>query len=456
MFRLLRLFPLIGAMALVASCVQLRAESTSSLPLPENLFPELKGILEAAVKQSPRMIVRNAENAIAEQNRIVARSGQLPSASAFVNYYPWQRDDRADLPAPTNTRKFFYFVNVSQPIYHWGALESNTRIGELQKKITEGQTAEAYRLFVQEIRSMYLSVILRKMMLTRAQLNLGITQDQLSVAQGKLDKKVIAEGEMFAPRLNNDQAILAVDRATEDYENAKATLAKLTGTLPLADTNIPSEIPAISSSQEAFASYLASFNAQREPRSYYLDNLRNQIEVEKLNYKIADTRLLPKFNLVVGASQDEQSYTSNIAAKYKVQSTYAGVQLNWAIFDGFAARATKAASEQRRRQAEQNYEDAVRNLSDQARNSYKQLGFSARSMEINTRVLGSAEGVYHSKQDDLKRGLASDAEVNAARLAYVDAQLVALNSRFEYLMKSGDFLSTILEDPALANLSGAR
>ena len=59
-------------LALAARLPAARAETyaSSSLPLPETYFPALKGILEAAVKQSPRMIARNAENASAEGNRI--------------------------------------------------------------------------------------------------------------------------------------------------------------------------------------------------------------------------------------------------------------------------------------------------------------------------------------------------------------------------------------------------
>ncbi|MDB6093571.1 MAG: outer rane efflux protein [Verrucomicrobia bacterium] len=429
-----------------------QAQDKSTLPLAENFFPQLKPILEAAVKQSPRMISRAAENAIAEQNRIGARAPRLPSAGGFLSYNPWQRDDRADLPAPTDTKKFFYNFSITQPVFHWGALASNARLGELQLKITQGQTAEAYRMLVLEIRSLYLSAVLRKMILTRSQLNLGISQDQLTLAQSKFEKKVISESDLFGPRLTYDQAVLAVDRATEDFDVAKNALAKLSGTPVLSDSQIADDIPSFPAAQEAMNAYLAKYTAQSEPRSFSLTALHDQVEIEKLNYKIAATRLKPKVNAVVGTSQDEQSYTSNIAAKYKVQSTYVGVQVSWSIFDGFAAHSAKAISLLRRRQAEQSYDDAVTTLNTQVRSSVKQLGFSARSMEIAGRVLGSAEGYLHGRQDDAKRGVASDSDVNAARLGYVDAQLNAFNARFDYLIKSQDFLSMILEDPAIANL----
>jgi outer membrane protein TolC len=452
--RFLRLLAFALALSGLVISSQAQTRDPSSLPLPENLFPDLKGILEAAANQSPRMIARNAENSIAEQNRLIARSGLLPSVGASLQFNPWQRDNRSDLAQPTDTKKFYYNLSLTQPLFHWGALRNGSRIGELQEKIVQGQTAEAYRLLAQEIRAQYLGLILRKVILSRAQLNLSITADLLAAAQGKFEKQVISEGEMFMPRLNHDQAVLAVDRNTEEFESAKTAFAKLTGAPRLNDAQIPADIPSVTTASDALASILADYTSHKELKSFYLDTLRNQIAVEELNYKVATTRLKPKLNLIVGASQDQLSYTSNIAAKYKVQSTYLGVSVYWPIFDGFATRSVVANSLTRRRQAEQVYADAVANLSEQTRSQLKQLSFSARSLEMANRMLGSGESYVQSRQDDVKRGLASEAQLNAVRLLYLDAKIAAFNARFDYLIKTGDFLSLLLEDPALVNLTG--
>ena len=454
MLRLPRLIAT-GLILLGAFFASSRAQSTNTaaLPLPENYFPELKGILEAAAKQSPRMILRNLDNVIAEQSRIAARSGQLPTVGGFLQYNPWQRDRRADLPEPTDTKKLYYNLSLNQPLFHWGALQNNTRIGELQAKITQGQTAEAYRGLAQEIRGTYLQLVLKKLLLARTQLHVEITRDQLAVAQTKFEKKVISEGDLFMPRLNHDQAILSYDRALEDFDSTKRTFAKLTGTPAIDDNQIAGGIPTITPAPDLLGAILATHVSKQDWNSYYLETLRKQLEVEKLNYKVAANRLRPNLNMIVGVSQDEQSYTANIANKYKLQSTFVGFQVSWSIFDGFAAHSAVASSDARRRQLQQTYEDAQTSLSDLARAQFKQIEFSARSMELANRLLGSAEGNLAGKKDELARGLASEAEVSNARLGFLDAQINAFNSRFDYLMKTGDFLSMILEDPALTNLA---
>ncbi len=424
----------------------------NSLPVPENYLPALKGILSTAVSQSPRMVARNAENAAAEGNRLVMRAGQLPSVSGYFNYYPWDRQVRADLPEPTTSNKLAYNLSLYQPIYHWGALQNNTRIGELQLRMAQGQTAEGYRILVQEIRSLYLQLIIKKAALGKARLSLQMAEDNYAVSQTKLEKKVISDADMFVPTVNRDKARLAGDQATEDYDNAKSIFAKLCGTPVLSDDQIPNEVPELGGSGPDFAPMVASFTSQKELNSYNLRNLGDQIEVEKLTFENLDTRLRPKLNFVLGTSQDQQSYTTNIANKYEVRDYFAGVQVTWTLFDGFATKGAKNSSLARRRQLEQSYQDASANLSEQARRQLKLIGFARRGMDIADRLLSSSTGAVRDRKADAARGLASENDVNAYQLNYQESRISAFAARSDYLMKTADFLSTLLEDPALSNL----
>ena len=451
------------ALCTAAACIALPgvrsqpyATDPSSLPLPETYFPALKDILNTAVSQSPRMIARNAENAAAEGSRIVAKSGQLPTFGGYVEFYPWQRDWRADLPRYSDVNRLNYNVSINQPIYHWGALQNTTRIGELQLRMTQGQTAEGYRILVQEIRGQYLALVIKKAALARARLSLKMAEDNFAVSQTKLEKKVISEADMFMPRLGLDRAKLTADRAEEDYNDGRSVFAKLCGTPVLSDSQIPDEIPDPVAPPPAYDAMLAEFTSQKEPNSYNLKYLSDQIEVEKLSYENISTRLRPQLNFKIGTSQDQTSYTTNLAAKYRLTSIYTGFAVNWSIFDGFATRGAMASSLARRRQLEQSYKDMSANVADQARRQLTQVGFARRGMEIANQLLQSSAGALQYRKADAARGLASEADVNTFQLSYQEAQLNAFSARFDYLIKTGEFLSSMLKDPALANLPGPK
>jgi outer membrane protein TolC len=452
LIRLLAVGTAIACLAATGARSQPYATDPSSLPLPETYFPALKEILSAAVSQSPRMVARNAENAAAEGNRIVMRSGQLPSFGGYFGYFPWERDWRADLPRYADVNRMNFNFAINQPIYHWGALQNTTRIGEIQLRMTEGQTAEGYRILVQEIRGQYLALVIKKAALAKARLSLHMAEDNVAVSQTKLEKKVISEGDMFLARLGLDRSKLATDQGEEDFNYTKLYFAKLCGAPALSDSQIPDEIPDAMGQAPALEPMLSTYTGQKELNSYNLRYLSDQIEVEKLTYQNITTRLRPQLNFQIATSQDQTSYTTNIAAKYRLTSIYTGFMVNWSIFDGFATRGAAASSLAHRRELEQSYKDLSANLTDQARNQLKQVGFARRGMEIANRLLESSSGALRDKKADAARGLASDVDVNTFQLAYHEAQISAFSARSDYLMKTADFLSTLLQDPALANL----
>jgi outer membrane protein TolC len=211
-------------------------------------------------------------------------------------------------------------------------------------------------------------------------------------------------------------------------------------------------VPAITPSLSALQSVAAVFTGQSEPTTYSLQTLRDQIESERLTYKVADARLRPKLNAVVGTTQDEQSFTIDPGAKYEVQSNFAGISVSWAVFDGFATRSLKRSSLARRRQLERNYEQQSEAAIEGVRSQMQQLEFAARHLAIVEKLLGSAEGYVGQRTDEMKRGVASDTELNAARSAFYTTQITAYAARNEYLMLSAKLLSTTQNDPAVPNL----
>ena len=71
--------------------------------------------------------------------------------------------------------------------------------------------------------------------------------------------------------------------------------------------------------------------------------------------------------------------TINVAQKYKVNSYFGGISVNWSIFDGLAAGAAERNALARRRQVENDYRSLTEQLAQQAQTQVKQINFSARS-----------------------------------------------------------------------------
>lgn len=428
------------------------AAPKSEWTLPEEQFPALKSLLDIALSQSPRMLARSTEEAIAEANRISARAAQLPSLSGYYNYYPWYRDQREGENVVRYSERNTYAFTISQPLYHWNALRNSTRIAELHQQISTTQTANTYRILVNEVRSQYLQLAVKKALLRRARFAQQQAEAALALANEKLERNIFSSSDMFHPRLNVEQAALATDRAQEDYDMSRSLLGKLCGTSPIADSDVPEIVPELTATQDELAVLTTIVDDGPDQRPFPLRIIDDQIEIESRSYEIAKVRLRPKLGLILGASQDQQSYTANIGQRYGVASFYAGVGISWTIFDGFASKGSKMASQARRRQLERTRKELSENLIDEARSKLRLLQFSARNLAISERLFNATKSGVARSKENIDRGLGTEDDLRAAEYRLAQAHVETYSARIDYMMKLCDLLSFLQLDPALENL----
>lgn len=418
---------------------------------PERLFPQLDVILKQTVAQSPRMVNRALDLEMAEQDRISARAAILPSVAGSYRLVE-ARDDRSDLTDPTNVAKQYYDFSLTQPIYHWGERKNTARMGEIRNQMSKGQYRDAYRLLANEVRTLYLTLILDKVRVTRADFYRDYTVNQQKLAEEKLAKRVIAESQIFNIRLDAERAQIAAEQTRFNFENNKASFARLTGGAVPKDEEIPDEIPPVPAQGDAIQHLLAGFLAQKDPPTAEAENYRQSLSIEKLNLANQKTRLRPKFNLVLGASQDEQSYKVSTTQKYKVQSFYGGVSVYWTIFDGFAAGASVRSYNAKIRQMENDYRGLTERLAQQAQTQAQSLNFATRLAVIADRLYEAGRSGLRSRQEDFRRGVISEEDVSLTQLTTYDSKYNAMASRGDYYGQLAAFLGTVMDDPVLANL----
>ncbi len=416
--------------------------------LAENVLPQLEPVLTAAAQQSPAMLNRTLDLEIAENNRIQSRAGLLPNLGGYASYMK-SRDTRADLAGRLEVTKVAYNFSINQPIYHWGERSNLLKISEIQASITKGLYQEGYRALAQTLRNDYMRLIVLKLMVQRGAAYADFTKRQMAKEEIRLAQKVISEVQIFPVRLAAEQAQLIYERTQFDFEMAKLSFSRMSGLPPLSDNEIPDSIPVLGYDAAPYDRLLAGFLSQKELPAIEAVNMRKQLESAGLGLANTKTRLRPKFNFVVGISQDEQSYTINVAQKYRVNSVFAGISASWTIFDGLAAQAAVRNDLARLRQMKTDYKVLNERLAQQAQTNLRLINFSARNMSITDRALLSGESNLKTKQEEFGRGVSSEDDVSLARITLYDAQINAGNGRCDFLNRVGDFLGTIMADPVL-------
>ena len=419
--------------------------------LPEDVFPALRPILEQAAQQSPQMVSHNLELLVADGDLQQAKAGLYPSLSGFYQYSQTS-DQREDIVDRLKTDKTYYNLTFTQPLFHWGERVNNAKIGEIRREIADENYSEAYRLLANQIRASYLSLIMGKIGINNAAYSLKLAEEALASAEDRLKKKVISEGSIFQTRIAADQARLADETAAWDYELSKQNFSQLTGQSAPSDYAIPSEIPGLLESKDKVNAMLARFLSQAKPETAAVRIARKQVAVSDLTFKNQRTRQRPKLSFVAGISQDEQSYTSNIAQKYGLESQYVGLQVSWNIFDGFATRGAIASALARKRIAEHSYKQLTETLAQDARKAAKAVELAQRQLAISERLLNNAGNFLSYTKEDFKRGQSSEAEINAAQASYNASKNSTNSSRYIYLMRVSEFASLIAEDPMMGQI----
>ena len=419
--------------------------------LPEDVFPALRPILEQAAQQSPQMVSRNLELLAADGDLKQAKAGLYPSLGGFYQYSQ-TTDQREDIVDSLKTDKTYYNITLTQPLFQWGERVNNAKIGKIIRDIADENYSEAYRLLANQIRASYLSLIMSKIGINNATHGLKLAEEALASAEDRLQKKVISEGAIFQTRIAADQARLADETAAWNFELSKQDFSKLTGQPAPSDYAIPSEIPGLIESKDKVDALLTRFLSQEKPETAAVRIARKQVLVNELTYKNQRTRQRPKLSFVAGISQDEQSYTSNIAQKYGLESKYVGLQVSWNIFDGFATRGAVASALARKRMAEHTYKELTETLAQDARKAAKAVDLAQRQLAISERLLNNAGNFLSYTKDELKRGQSSEAEINAAQAGYNATKSSTNSSRYIYLMRVSEFLSLIAEDPMVGKI----
>lgn len=423
--------------------------------MPEQIFPALDPVIAQALSKSPRMLLRQLDLRVAAGDLIQAKSNYYPTLSAFYQNTRTE-DRRQDLSGTLSTKKTYYNLQFTQPLFYWGERRNNVRVGEIRSMITAKQYADAYRTLAQEIRAAYLSLVLHRGQLVAARFSSKLADQALKSGEERVAKKTMAEGAIFQLRIAAEQNALSVESLESSFIQAKDNYATLTGQPAPEEDQIPDRIPHLNYDKSIVDHLLGSFLAEAEPETPSMEAMRQQVTIDDLSYRNQRKRLLPKLNLVAGVSQDEQSYTINSGLKYGVRSTYAGVQVNWSIFDGFATKGAIASALARKRQSEENYRNSAEALRHQAQNAARAIDLAYRQMAINDRLLTSGQDFLKFRKEDFKRGQASETDVNGAQAAYNSAVVSANMARYNFLMREAEFVSLIARDPAMNNLNSTQ
>ena len=422
-----------------ASPVRAVGADTGGVVLPEEVMPQLRPLLETALRQSPRVLERNLDLAQSEADTYMARASSLPSVAGYASYQV-QREKRVETEGTSNNEKLYYNFAVNQAVWHWGALEAARKIARIDRELALIHYGEAYRALAGEIRSSYLGLILGKLGLRNAEHLQRLAEENLKRQRTRYEAKQVTYGEIVQGQLLVDETSLSARRARVDFDFALAAFRALIGDAGFGEDAIPDAIPDVPQAPDVVSVVANSLLDSHET----IRAAEKEVAKAKLGRVGPRFNLYPKVSLVAGVSRDEITRDIVMNTKYQVDTWYAGAQVNWALFDGFSTKGLKLAALTRLRRAENRLANLRESLGRTLERERLNIGFTWDAYQLAKTRLEMARGGRDYARYQLDRGEASQEEVDQAQsnlnLYMYAAQLALVNyftANVQYLSSQG-------------------
>jgi outer membrane protein TolC len=463
--KLIRRYALVVAMIWIAAAGTARPapdrDAISQLQdaLPERSLPGLDALLRRALVHAPEIIMREWALAEAEANTLVARAPMLPRLEAWANAgatYEQRKNGAYEINGQTihanNSDRILaavlYNVGFYQPVFHWGALAGNYQIGKLRQAIAARNIAEVRRLLALDLRRRYFDLMLAKNGLQIARRNQARGEEEYRQMEQLIADGTQAAGAIDGPRRNLDIIRPEVRRQEVEYNMLRESLLRLAGVTEADLDTLPEALPPFGNLDDALATLV---NTQTIAISNNLADLKDQIEVERLNYKIQKTRLWPKFGLNLSVTQENRSPDNNVLGpKSLITSWNAFGTVNWRVFDSQETKGLQLASLNRLRALEMRRVQTEKQEGGEREVEALRLQLQWERLKNTEMDLARARVVLETTEHDFANGWAPSRAVEDTRVHLANVLQQTNAERAAFASALAACLSNRGRDPAVA------
>jgi len=414
-------------------------------PVPESLFVELRQVLAGLPCNAPTALISEEDKAAAKGQRLADRSHRLPRAAGTLGV---QREAKTR----GSLSEFIYRTvpvlgaEVTQPIFHWGALEARSEMGDLRVEAAQYQYEGTMRGLVLEVRRRYLDILIQRARLALLEQNCDIAdknhkREQNRYNLGEATRLNLDESLVVLTEVKSRKIALIKELQNQEYyfRNIAGWDGPINGKLPF-DWEMPERV-----SELVADGFLAANQVHPGERFYALER---EGKLEKLNYKVINARLLPIFNARGGVYESLLESPDSTTTQNET-NFFVGVSVEWRVFDGFETKGMKLASKARSRRLSREAKWELERRDLEVHSLVERIGLSLESIELLESRLNISDAVLARKHHEYADLRITSTDYLSSRLSRDDSRINLLEARVNLLYDSSVLLSYVGRDPAL-------
>lgn len=421
--------------------------------LPEHYFPELAPILREALEKSPRVLEREIEIEEQEARVIGANAARLPRLGGDLSY----AYNRTAVSGQSGTQYrddgLFYRLELSQSLFHWGALRNETERARMAAAIAEKNYAEAYRLLAVALRSAYVELVAAKLNVRQQRQRQRLREAALATDREKLASGTISPGQVERQALAVREAALALGRAELHLTTLCRGFARLAGLEGFSEESIPDALPRPAHSAGLASAVVAPVLRENGRSAFEAQVHALNAREADLRLEIARVRLLPKFNATAGYYLENTTNATMLnVTQQGVERQGFAINAQWSIFDGLATRGARQEALAAKRLAERRLATAAGEAVERVQSLQRLLEIEAEAMELAEERRVIVAGELARTREEADRGNAPPSRVEQVAADLDQQEANAAMARASYLRVWSELVSLAGADPVLNNL----
>jgi outer membrane protein TolC len=341
--------------------------------LAGRIFPDFYIAAERQLEDTESLTNALFSEERAEADLQLRRSGMLPSVGSYAQYH-FQNEDFDPPLGDQDSERFLYGLALRQPLYHWGSLRANHQIGKILLEQSKRNTRETRQILQTELLRRALGYYLALKDHEFAQVMLKHYARVLEITEESVHQGVATLVELENIRQHHRNA-------TQNQIRSLTTKLRLHHQF-LKDFSLPQEILGTIPSQVShdiqmdlpyWEKQIHDFIETGFQQHPHFLNVLSTIQVQEQQVAALRSGNRPNLDLVIGANQDDTSYLLNQLDDRFRQTYYAGLRVNWNIFDGKATEARINTARIHLKQAQRQKEFASLYLAQEARHILHEL-----------------------------------------------------------------------------------
>lgn len=417
------------------------------IPFAEDLFPELHSLMGSAVREAPevRMAELRLEEGAGIRDLAFARENlRIWSTARIAASYEMREDIDDDFEGD-----YYFNLTASKPLYEWGNIKRRKAIAEKHFAARNLDYRQQLAGELMDLRRAYLKWLLMSERKRVLEQSVGALESLVGAQRELAEAGRTAEQEVLALEtrlLENREALAWVDNAQRrEMRQMEILTGRRPGELNLKAASLSVIEPIDLDALEEMADLVQSKGGGLEETGLKRLKLLEEAESEQL--AVLDKANWPTVNFVTGVNSDRLDSINRIESVERVRF-FAGLQVDWNLFDGWQAKARKRSVYARKRMHALSQDQVEAEVSRETESLLSEIEYLIKQTEARMKRQKLLEQRLQLIKEQSERDLIPASTLFEAEGDLLDISQRVMESRVHYFLNLMELGKRLGLDPA--------